>query len=103
MNRAFLRLVGSEREATIVNVTTWGMLTTGSVGTSYPISKLAMARLSEAIPSAYPKVSCISYHPGMTRTEMAETHPEVLDFCGDTGVFMSPPPARSKLLITSNT
>ncbi|KAF2815864.1 NAD(P)-binding protein [Mytilinidion resinicola] len=84
MCRAFLRLVGLEKEATIVNVNTWGMLSTGPVGTSYPISKLALARLSEAIPSAYPKVSSMNYHPGMTVTEMAELHPQVLHFCKDT-------------------
>ncbi|KAF2488334.1 NAD(P)-binding protein [Lophium mytilinum] len=101
MSRAFLRLVGSEREATIVNVNTWGMLTTGPVGTSYPISKLAMGRLSEAIPSAYSKVSSMNYHPGMIVTDMAESHPEVLHFCGDTvelaagtAVYLASPQAQ---------
>ena len=85
MSRAFLRLVGLERRATIVNVNSWGMLALGPVGTSYPISKLALARLSEAIPFAYPSVSSMNYHPGMTRTDMAESHPESLRFCEDTG------------------
>lgn len=93
MSRAFLRLVGLDREATIVNISSWGMLMTGPVGTSYAISKLAMSRLSEAIPSAYPKISSISYHPGMTSTDMAQSHPEVLHFCKDTGtsILLLPP------------
>jgi len=60
------------------------MLSTGAVGTSYAISKLALARLSEAVPAAYPKIVSMNYHPGMTRTEMAESHQEVLPFCEDT-------------------
>ena len=91
MSRAFLRLVGSDREATIVNVNTWGMLATPPAGTSYPISKLALGRLSEAIPVAYPKVFSMNYHPGMTKTDMADSHPEVLPFCEDTGTLFSLP------------
>lgn len=98
MSRAFLRLVGADREATIVNVTTWGMLAAGPVGTSYAISKLAMSRLSEAIPWAYPKVSSMSYHPGMMITDMAESHPEVLPFCEDKGTFI---PLSSSISICS--
>lgn len=88
MSRAFLRLVGVDREATIVSVNTWGMLTIRPVGTSYPISKLALGRLSEAIPLAYPKVSSMNYHPGMIPTEMADSHPETLHFCEDTGTLI---------------
>ena len=80
-------MVGPDREAAIVNVNTWGMLAVRPEGTSYFISKLAQARLSEAIPVAYPKVSCVSYHPGMIQTEMAESHPETLPFCKDTGML----------------
>lgn len=71
MCRAFLRLVGSGIVAVIVNVNTWGMVATMPVGTSYFISKLALGRLSEAIPLAYPKVSSMNYHPGMIYTDMA--------------------------------
>jgi hypothetical protein len=60
MCRAFLRLVGSGIVAVIVNVNTWGMVATMPVGTSYFISKLALGRLSEAIPLAYPKVSSMN-------------------------------------------
>jgi NAD(P)-dependent dehydrogenase (short-subunit alcohol dehydrogenase family) len=88
MCRAFLRLVGSGRVAVIVNVNTWGMVATMPVGTSYFISKLALGRLSEAIPLAYPKVSSMNYHPGMIYTDMAERHPETLPFCGDTGMLI---------------
>ena len=86
MCRAFLRLVGPDIEGTIVNVNTFGMLMIGPVGTSYAISKLAMGRLSEAIPSAYPKISSMNYNPGMISTEMAENHPETLHFCEDKGM-----------------
>jgi hypothetical protein len=88
MSRAFLKLVVLDREATIVNVNTWGMLTVVPVGSSYFISKLALGRLSEAIPVAYPKVSSMNYHPGMTITDMADSHPEVIPFCGDTGTLI---------------
>jgi len=91
MSRAFLRLVGSDREAAIINVGTWGMLTTLPVGSSYFISKLAQGRLSEAIPLAYPKISSINYHPGMTITDMANLHPEVIPFSHDTGTSTLPP------------
>jgi hypothetical protein len=76
MSRAFRQPAGLDREATIVNVNTWGMLTIVPVGFSYFISKLALGRLSEAIPVAYPKVSSMNYHPGMTITDMADFHPE---------------------------
>lgn len=59
------------------------MLTNGAVGTSYAISKLAMYRLSEAVPAAYPKVKSMSFHPGMVKTDMAHEHPDVLYFCED--------------------
>jgi len=88
MSRAFLRLVGLEREATIVTIGTWGMLTVRPRGTSYQISKLAQGRLSEAIPLAYPKVSSMNYHPGMIITDMADSHPETLHFCEDTGTLI---------------
>ncbi|CAM1508914.1 Fc.00g026530.m01.CDS01 [Cosmosporella sp. VM-42] len=101
MSRAFLRMVGVDREATIVNVNTWGMLMTAPVGASYFISKLALGRLSEAIPLAYPKVSSMNYHPGMIVTDMADNHPEVLNFCEDTvelaagaAVYLASPQAR---------
>jgi len=90
MCRAFLRLVGLEREASIVNVGTWGMLAVMPVGSSYFISKLAQGRLSEAIPLAYPKVSSINFHPAMTVTDMANSHPEVLHFSKDTGMLILP-------------
>ena len=86
MSRAFLRLVGPDREATIVNVSSWGMLAVRPEGSSYFISKLALARLSEAIPCAYPKVTSIVYHPAMTDSEMGQSHPEVLHFSKDTGM-----------------
>lgn len=89
MSRAFLRLVGVDREAVIVNVNTWGMLMTGPVGSSYFISKLALGRLSEAIPLAYPKISSMNYHPGMIYTDMAENHKETLPFCQDTSTLSS--------------
>ncbi|KAF2476655.1 NAD(P)-binding protein [Lindgomyces ingoldianus] len=101
MSRAFLRLVGLDREATIINVGSIGMLWTRPAGTSYQISKLALSRLSEAISSAYPKVSSISYHPGMTITDMANRHPETLHFCEDTvelpagtAVYLASPQAQ---------
>ena len=80
MSRAFLRLVDSEKQATIVNVNTWGMTETVANGTCYAISKLALARLSEAIRVAYHNVSSQNYNPAMTKTEMAYEHPEVLHF-----------------------
>ncbi len=88
MSRAFLRLVGVDREATIINVYTWGMVATSPVGSSYFISKLALGRLSEAIPWAYPKVSSMNYNPGMIYTYMAGSHPETLPFCKDTGILI---------------
>ncbi|KAK9790803.1 putative NAD(P)-binding protein [Seiridium cardinale] len=74
MIRSFLRLVGSDKEANIVNVGSWGMLNTGA-GSSYFISKLAFGKLSEAVPAAYPKVLSINYHPGKTVTDMAHENP----------------------------
>jgi hypothetical protein len=82
------RLVGLDREATIVNVNTWGMLATRPVGSSYFISKLSLGRLSEAIPLAYPKVSSMNYHPGMIYTDMSDSPPETLHFCEDTGTLI---------------
>jgi NAD(P)-dependent dehydrogenase (short-subunit alcohol dehydrogenase family) len=103
MTRAFLRLVGLDRDATIVNVNTWGTLTTGPVGTSYFVSKLALGRLSESIPLAYPNISSMNYHPGMIRTDMADNHPEVLRFCKDTGtLFILPYPTLSALQYSAN-
>jgi NAD(P)-dependent dehydrogenase (short-subunit alcohol dehydrogenase family) len=84
MIRSFLGLVGTDKEAAIVNVGSWGMLNTAANGSSYSISKLALGKLSEAVPVAYPRVTSICYHPGMTVTDMAYDHPEVLPFCGDT-------------------
>jgi NAD(P)-dependent dehydrogenase (short-subunit alcohol dehydrogenase family) len=88
MSRAFLRLVSTDKEATIINVGSWGMLMTTPTESSYSISKLALAKLSENIASAYPKVCSITYHPGMISTAMAESHPKVLHFCEDTGTLI---------------
>jgi NAD(P)-dependent dehydrogenase (short-subunit alcohol dehydrogenase family) len=82
--RSFLRLLGPSYPGTIINVGSWGMLMTAPTGSSYSISKLALARLSEAIPSEYPNVRSMNFHPGMIKTDMADGHLEVLPFCGDT-------------------
>ncbi|KIW00115.1 uncharacterized protein PV09_08297 [Verruconis gallopava] len=99
--RAVLRVVGQHRDVTIINVNTWGMLTTGQVAPSYAISKLSMHRLLETIPSAYPRAHCMSYHPGMVKTDLAYAHPEVLPFCEDTvelaaatAVYLASPQAQ---------
>ena len=84
LTRSFLRLLGPSHPGTIINVGSFGMLMTAPNGSSYCISKLALARLSEAIPSEYPNVRSMSFHPGMIKTDMADAHPEVLPFCGDT-------------------
>ncbi|KAJ6127175.1 NAD(P)-binding protein [Penicillium sp. IBT 18751x] len=100
MGRAFLWMVGSEREATIVNVNIWGMFYVEPTGSSYFISRLALGRLSEAIVLAYPNVFLVNYYPGMIKTEMAD-RPEVVHFREDTvelaagtAVYLASPQAR---------
>ena len=88
MTRAFLRLVGTEKEATIISVSTLAMLMRGEVATSYAIGKLALTRLSEAIPFTNPNITSISFHPGMIATDMVTDHPELVDFCDDTGTLV---------------
>ncbi|KAK6076235.1 hypothetical protein SCUP234_07403 [Seiridium cupressi] len=95
---SFLRLVGSDKEANIVNVGSWGMLNAGATGSSYFISKLALGTLSEAVPTAYPKVPSINYHPGMIVTDVAHEHPEVMPFRGDTHELES----RAERIIQNN-
>ncbi|KAI9810259.1 MAG: hypothetical protein M1827_006393 [Pycnora praestabilis] len=95
----FLQLLGTEREGSIVTMTSG--VTTGIFPTtsSYTLSKLAIQHLQAFIAAEYPKVTATSLHPGVVMTDMtkdqwkpfAHDTPELV---GSTGVWLATEKAK---------
>lgn len=78
VSQAFLKLLGAERQGTIVTLSTGLAYIVGPGMSAYSISKMANTRLSEYICLEYPNVAAISLQPGIVRTDMV------------TGTYCSP-------------
>ena len=70
MSQGFVRLLGPEKEGTIVTLNTGiaGMVAPSM--SSYSISKSASLRLAEYIAAEHPNVNSVSIQPGVVNTEM---------------------------------
>lgn len=99
MAQGFLKLLGPQRQGTIVTLNTGigGMI--GPTMSSYSISKTASLRLVEYIAAEHPNVNSVSMQPGIVMTDMvvdtfkrfALDTPELV---GGTGVWLSTNAAR---------
>lgn len=70
VTQGFLKLLGTERQGSIVTMST-GIAYMAPPGLSaYSISKMADARLSEYVSNEYGNVAAISLQPGIVKTDM---------------------------------
>lgn len=70
VTRAFLQLVGKEKPAVVINLTSSAAISVQPGGSSYGISKLAMTHLSRFVAVENPNVVAISIAPGIVMTDM---------------------------------
>jgi NAD(P)-dependent dehydrogenase (short-subunit alcohol dehydrogenase family) len=70
VTQSFLNLVGTEKNATIVSVSTGAALGIFPGVSAYSISKLATIQLGAYIAAENPNITSITIHPGVVRTAM---------------------------------
>lgn len=70
MTRGFLSLLGTQRQGTVVNLSTGIATAVFPTWSSYSISKLAAIRLAEYVAAEYPNVNAVALQPGVVDTDM---------------------------------
>lgn len=70
MTKGFLQLVGKEKPAVIVNITSGGAIRVQPGMSSYGTSKLAMAHFSRFVAVENPNIVAVSVSPGIVITDM---------------------------------
>lgn len=68
--RGFLSLLGTERQGTIVNVSTGMAGAVFPTWSSYSITKLAANRIADYVAVEYPNVNAVAMQPGVVDTDM---------------------------------
>lgn len=68
--RGFLSLLGSERQGTIITLSTGGATAVYPGMSAYSISKLGALKVAEYVAAEYPNVTSITLQPGMVMTDM---------------------------------
>lgn len=84
ISRAFLQLVGSERTATIITLTSINVMTIAPGATSYHLGKLSITRMAEFIAAENPNITSIALHPGIIETSMIADNPGIRIWAEDT-------------------
>lgn len=82
MSQGFLKLVGKEKPATIINVSSAGGIAIIPSTSSYSLSKLVQIQIQRFIAAETPNVTAISMHPGTVMTPI--TKPQFVKFSKDT-------------------
>ena len=70
VTRGFLSLLGTEKQGTIVNLSTGIATAVFPTFSSYSITKLAALKLAEYTAAEYPNVNAVSLQPGIVDTDM---------------------------------
>jgi NAD(P)-dependent dehydrogenase (short-subunit alcohol dehydrogenase family) len=87
VTQAFLKLVGTERPASIVNVSSFGACVVSPGASSYALTKFAGTRLTEFVDAENANIQAVSYHPGTIETPMTDNHEFFRHFSKDTCEF----------------
>ncbi|KAE8449504.1 hypothetical protein EG329_008113 [Mollisiaceae sp. DMI_Dod_QoI] len=82
MSQEFLKLVGKEKPATIINVSSAAGIAIIPATSSYSLSKLVQIQIQRFIAAENPNVTAISMHPGGVVTSI--TKPQFVKFSNDT-------------------
>lgn len=82
MTQEFLRLVGSEKEATIINITSAAGIMTIPQTSSYSLSKLVQIQIQRFVGIENPNIVAVSLHPASVLTLL--TKPAFVRFSLDT-------------------
>lgn len=82
MSQEFLKLVGKEKPATIINVSSAGGIAITPSTSSYSLSKLVQIQIQRFIAAENPNITAISMHPGTVMTPL--TKPQFVKFSKDT-------------------
>jgi NAD(P)-dependent dehydrogenase (short-subunit alcohol dehydrogenase family) len=70
VTQAFLKLLCTEQQGTIVTMSTGIAYIVGTGMSAYSISKMASVRLAEYVAAEYPDVCSISRQPGIVKKDM---------------------------------
>lgn len=70
MTRGFLKLLGKEKQGSIVSLSTGLAAMVAPTMSAYSLSKLTVLRLMEYVAAEYGNVSAVSIQPGVVNTEM---------------------------------
>ncbi len=70
VTRGFLSLLGTERQGTIVNLSSGIATAVFPTWSSYSITKLAAIKLAEYTATEYPNVNAVSLQPGIVDTDV---------------------------------
>ena len=70
VTKGFLSLIGTERQGTIVNLSSGAATAVIPGWSSYSISKLAAIKLAEYVAMEYPNVNAVTLQPGVVDTAM---------------------------------
>ncbi len=81
MTRGFLALVGRDKRATIVTITSGAAVSVFPTLSAYSMSKLAVTHMQQFVAAEYPSVTAVSVHPGICKTDMVT--PEFVPFAND--------------------
>ncbi|KUJ18760.1 NAD(P)-binding protein [Mollisia scopiformis] len=82
MSQGFLKLVGKEKPATIINISSAGGIAVIPSTSSYSLSKLVQIQIQRFIAAENPNITAISMHPGTVLTPI--TKPQFEKFSKDT-------------------
>lgn len=70
VTKGFLRLIGGDKAATIVNITTGAAVDVAPGMSGYAISKLAIAHLQQFVAAEHPNVVAVAASPGGVLSDM---------------------------------
>ncbi|EXJ79248.1 hypothetical protein A1O3_08749 [Capronia epimyces CBS 606.96] len=99
VTRGFLRLLGSERQATIVTMSSGLATMVAPTMSAYSISKLGTLKVAEYVAAEYPNVNSVILHPGNVLTNMVvdsfrRFSLDTPELVGGTGVWLATDAAR---------
>lgn len=82
MSQEFLKFVGKEKPATIINISSAGGIAIIPSTSSYSLTKLVQIQIQRFIAAENPNITAISMHPGAVMTPI--TKPQFVKFSKDT-------------------
>ena len=82
VTQGFLKLLGTERQGTIITMSTAIAYMAPPGLSAYSISKMASVRLSEYVSTEYKNVNAVSLQPGVVKTDMVTGMCQLFELVG---------------------